>query len=158
MLFAEIPPGFWAAGTALMMALVAIVQEVLRSMREKQAAAKVARQVAEVKTALAETDKKTDGALHDIKRTGDAVHILVNNSMSLALEAIAKLTREKADASRSKVDKLAADEADKKLQEHLAKQARVDAGPALPGQETTPQVEVTNLPPIQRVEIVEKDE
>lgn len=158
-LFAEIPAAFWAAGTALMMAIVAVVQEVLRSIREKEAAAKVAKQVAEVKTSLVESDKKTDGALSDIKRTGDAVHILVNNSMSLALEAIAKLTREKADASKTKVDKAAAEDADKKYKDHLAKQARVDAGPPLPGaQQTTPQVEVTNLPPIQRVEIVEKDE
>jgi hypothetical protein len=82
--------------------------------------------VAEVKDALKASDETTANKLDDIAKTGEAIHVLVNSSMSaqlkismIALKRVAELTRHPDDLAASQL-------AEKLYHEHEAKQAKVD--------------------------------
>ncbi len=129
----EIPAPVYAALAALMFALTALAQEWLRQRAEeraareaKVAAAVVAAKVELVKDALNINNKVTDKKLESITKTGEAVHVLVNSSMSAQLKISAIALRRIADMTNHPDDIAAAELAEKLLAEHLAKQEIVD--------------------------------
>ena len=86
-----------------------------------------AAKVAEVKTTLDENTARTDEKLQSISKTTEAVHVLVNSSMSaqlkismIALHRVAELTHHPEDIA-------AADLAEKLFREHEEKQKTLDS-------------------------------
>lgn len=114
--------------------LRAAERESARVIREEDTAEKVK----EVKEVLAEAKTATDVKLDEIARTGEEnvrvgnmVHVLVNDRHGKALEAVAALSRWKANQhGASDHDTLAADQAEKALAEHQGQQGMVDADKA----------------------------
>ena len=64
--------------------------------------------------------------LQKIKQTGDAVHTLTNNAMSVQLRLNAELSVWKASQTHLQVDKAAAEIAIKLLQEHDKQQKKIE--------------------------------
>ena len=91
--------------------------------KAKEAAA----EVKEVKVALQETTANTDAKLDNIAKVGEAVHTLVNSSMSAQLKISAVALRRIAEMTRHPDDLAAAQLAEKIDREHTVKQATVDA-------------------------------
>ena len=91
--------------------------------KAKEAAA----EVKEVKVALKETTANTDAKLDNIAKVGEAVHTLVNSSMSAQLKISAVALRRIAEMTRHPEDDAAAQLAEKLDREHTVKQAVVDA-------------------------------
>jgi hypothetical protein len=73
----------------------------------------------EVKESLVTTQAKADVKL-------DVIHTLVNSQMGLALEAVARLRREKADRSDDPTDRAEATAAQDQLDAHYRQQQMVD--------------------------------
>lgn len=143
----------------------------LETVAEKAAVA--AEKVEEVKTTLVKSDEKTDRKLEAIAETGESTHRLVNSAMTLQLRLNKLTTQRLATLTQDPLDVEAAKLATQQLDEHEKKNALVDekneaaktsAKPASTKDVTTileaikevPKVEVTNLPPVQQVEIVER--
>ena len=123
----EIPAPVYAALAALMMAVTALIQEWIRAKREKAAAEKVAAEVAEVKATLVEKDKQTDAKLDSMADVGEKTHTLVNSNMALQLSLNKAVTRRLANMTKDPADEDAAQLAARLYDEHLKKQAIVDA-------------------------------
>lgn len=96
---------------------VAEVKATLRAAAEK---------VAEVERTLKATDAARDIRLSEIQDTGDRVHVLVNNNMSLALKANAALSRKIADLEPTEANRHAAQAAQQASDEHERKQAELN--------------------------------
>lgn len=96
-----------------------------------KAAAVKAEEVKEVlEEATETTDKKLQGlaeVAEEAKKTGDAIHVLVNSSMMAQLKISAVALRRIADLTKHAGDIAAAELAEKLLHEHEKKQAAVDA-------------------------------
>ena len=84
-------------------------------------------EVQEVKHTLEESTSKTEKKLDSIEKTGEESHVLVNSNMGASLETIALLSRKVADETKLTADIAIADSAERKFQEHLERQAIVDA-------------------------------
>lgn len=108
---------------------VALVQ-LVTSATNAEAAKAAAKEVAEVKTTLQETNQQTAKELGEIKRVGDDTHTLVNSNMAVQLRINKAMAVRLAGLSRGTPDEandLAAVElATKVLAEHEAKQRVVD--------------------------------
>ena len=70
---------------------------------------------------------KISHATQDVKTTGEAVHVLVNNNMGIQLALNASVTRRLANLTGDPTDSAAADAAEKLYREHVSKQAVVDS-------------------------------
>lgn len=93
-------------------------------------------EVKEVKDSLQETTTATTHKLNEIVKTGEKNHILLNSNMGAALKLTAELSRWKADQMKGQDDGVAARTAEAaakvaelNYQEHVGKQATVDAIP-----------------------------
>lgn len=67
-----------------------------------------------------------------VEKVADATHTLVNSNMGVALREKSIYARRVADLTRDDADKKLADEADKLLADHNARQAKVDRGESTP--------------------------
>lgn len=132
-----------------------------------------ATKVEEVKTTLVKTDEKTDRKLEAIAETVESTHQDVNSGMTLQLRLNKMTTQSLADVRGTPEDIAVAKLAAQQLEEHEKrnalvleknKAAKTEAKPAsvkdvehiLDAIKEVPKVEVTNLPPVQQVEIVER--
>jgi len=91
--------------------------------------------VEEVKQTLNETTKVSDRKMNELSRvaiesqkTGEAIHVLVNSSMSAQLKISMIALRRIAEMTSNQDDKAAASLAEKLFHEHEGKQAQVDSG------------------------------
>jgi hypothetical protein len=82
----------------------------------------------EVKKALAASESATLHSLEKITELAEKTHTLVNSQMGLELMLHAVTARTLANLTKKPEHVKAADAAEKKLREHEAKQAVVDAG------------------------------
>lgn len=126
------------------------------------AARKTAANVADVKTALGVSDEKveevknnlvvseqkTTAQLTSIAKVAADTHTLVNSNFGVQLRLNMELSRWKADQTKLTADIDAANSAQKLYEEHMAKQATVDAKPAEPAAPPQP-VPVTIVPSAQ---------
>jgi hypothetical protein len=97
---------------------------------KKAAAVKVAevKEILQTNTsATAEHETQVRAQLTEIRNTGDDTHKLVNNNMAIQLKVNALSARSLASAAPTKANKLLAEEAERLLASHMAKQATVDA-------------------------------
>jgi hypothetical protein len=114
---------------------------------ERAAAASAIATAAElVKKTLAANELATKNTLAGIVDTGNKVHILTNNNMEISLtntvesrraglvslQRIAKLTKDPVDSELARLGDVALKDAEKKLEEHRKKQAKVDSMPHPP--------------------------
>jgi uncharacterized protein YllA (UPF0747 family) len=123
---AGIPAPVYAALAALMMALTAFIQEVIRAKREKAAAEKVAHKVDQVKTDLQDKTEQTEKKLDGIATMGQRNHVLLNSNHLAQLKISAVALRRIADLTREESDNAAANLAERLLHEHEQKQQRLD--------------------------------
>ena len=79
-----------------------------------------------VKTTLAETTAETTKQIAHLTVVGEATHTLVNSNMGAQLRISAVALRSLADITKKPRDVAIADEAERLLADHMAKQAVVD--------------------------------
>jgi hypothetical protein len=87
-----------------------------------------AQKVEAVKQTLASNNVITNQRLDGIADVGHKTHTLVNNAMGVQLKLNAVMARRLATMTRETADVAAAKAADDLYAEHMAKQAKVDAG------------------------------
>ncbi len=137
------PETFTAWVTALLSLFLAatqvyqIVLQILAAAQARRIGAKASSAAAHAETAAyaaqnAAHEAKVERRLASEKADAtlsvvETVHTLVNNDMHLALEGNAKLARQVADLLGTPATRVAAEEAEKKLAAHDARQASVDA-------------------------------
>jgi hypothetical protein len=146
MLFAQqdVPATWITAVTAIAITIGLVCQIVLQIMtrlearRAAQAAQdnarkaqiatdKAASAVAQVKTTLVNTTDAANDKLDGLASVAAATHTLVNNKMGIELLAVKELSQWKADREPTPENKLAAKRAQVAYDDHMTKQASVDA-------------------------------
>jgi hypothetical protein len=97
--------------------------------RAEEAAVKAENTAHKVESTLLKTTKTQAGKLDKIVKTSNDTHILVNSNMGISLKTSAVALRRVADLTGDPDDVSAAEVAEKALQEHEAKQDKVDSQP-----------------------------
>jgi dihydrodipicolinate reductase len=116
-----------AAATAAALAAENVRRDLVQTESlTKKAVVAVADAAENVRRDLLTSTAVTTAKLEEIKETGNKVHILVNNSMSIALRELAQLSRWKANSTGLEEDARIAEEAESKSRDHDAKQHVVD--------------------------------
>lgn len=120
----------WATAASAIAVAVTLLGNIYLQHVQAKAALEQARSAAvkveEVRTALKTSDAKTEDSLEEIKQTGEAVHVLVNSSMSAQLKISAVALKRIAVMTKDPDDIAAAELAEKLLKEHDDKQNKVD--------------------------------
>jgi hypothetical protein len=125
--FLEQLPSIIAAVASVITAIGVIVVGYF-AYKSKQQGEKNEIQVAEVKTALVESDTKHEEKLNDVHITGERILKLVNSNMRDALNTIYQDKARLFKLTDDPADKVAMDAAKTLLQGHDDKQAEIDNG------------------------------
>lgn len=116
----------FATAESVWSAVITVTGLIVVAWMNQRAAEKAARKVEDVKKTLEKTTASANKKLDAISKTGEAVHVLVNSSMSAQLKISMIALRRVAELTSNHDDVAAAELAEKLFREHEVKQNVLD--------------------------------